>query len=176
MNLRRLRIGEWITAISGLVLLVSLFLPWYGAQDPSGPALTGWESLAILDIVLALIAAGAVALLLITATQRLPAVPLAFNVFVVLAGMLAVMLVLVRVAALPDGAGERDWALWLGLAGALGVLIGSLIALRDDRHSSRDRYTDLSGRPAPPPPELEAIPPPRPELEAVPSRRPEPGD
>ena len=43
--------------------------------------------------------------------------------------------------------------MWLGLAGALGILVGALIALRDDRHVSPDRYTDLSGRPAPVPPE-----------------------
>ena len=30
MDLRRLRAGEWVAAASGVALLVSLFLPWYG--------------------------------------------------------------------------------------------------------------------------------------------------
>jgi hypothetical protein len=163
MDLRRLRVGEWITAIAGLVLLASLFAPWYDADAPASGSPSGFEALAVLDVVLALIAAGAVALLVITAAQRLPAVPLAFNVFVTLGGLLAVLLVLIRVADLPDGAGAREWGLWLGLAGALGIAAGSLVALRDERPSRPGRYTDQSGRPAPPPPEVEPIPPPRPE-------------
>jgi phosphatidylglycerophosphate synthase len=167
VDVRRLRVGEWITALAGVVLLVSLFLPWYGAADAvAATEVSGWEALALLDIVLALIAAAAVALAVITAAQRLPAVPLTLNTFVVWAGMLAVVVVLVRVIDLPDGAGAREWGLWLGLAGALGILVGGLIALRDDRRVSPDRYTDLSGRPAPAPRELEAIPAPRPDLQS----------
>lgn len=167
MDLRRLRIGEWLTALAGVTLLASLFLPWYAnepifAREPT-EKFTAWQSLAVLDVVLALIAAAAVALLVITATQSAPAVPLAFNVFLVFGGALATILVLFRAADLPDAAAGRQWALWLGLAGAVGILGGSLIALRDDRHSSPERYTDVSGRPAPPPAELEPIPAPGPE-------------
>ena len=35
MDLRRLRAGEWIAGVSGVVLLVSLFLPWYRGRDAS---------------------------------------------------------------------------------------------------------------------------------------------
>jgi hypothetical protein len=161
MDLRRLRAGEWITAISGIALLVSLFLPWYGADELDTSS--GFESLAVLDILLALIAAASVALLLITAGQRLPAVPLAFSVFVCLSGALAVLLVLIRVLDLPGDANAREWGLWLGLAGALGIVIGSLVAMRDERPSRPGRHTDLSGAPAPPPAEIETIPAPRPE-------------
>ena len=44
----KLRAGEWITAISGVALLVSLFLPWYGADELDTSS--GFESLAVLDI------------------------------------------------------------------------------------------------------------------------------
>jgi hypothetical protein len=162
MDLRRLRVGEWITAGAGICLLASLFAPWYGVSGGESADASGWESLAVLDIVLALIAAAAVALLPITATQRMPAVPLTFNVFVALGGLLAVVLVLIRVADLPEGAGAREWGLWLGLAAALGIAAGSLVAMRDERPQRPGRHTDLSGRPAPPPPEIETISPPRP--------------
>jgi len=119
MDLRRLRAGEWIAAISGIALLVSLFVPWYGADDARTSS--GFESLAVLDIVLALIAAGGVALLVITAAQRLPAVPVAFSVFVCLAGVLGVVLVMIRVVVLPGDVSAREWGLWLGLAGAFGI-------------------------------------------------------
>jgi hypothetical protein len=159
MDLRRLRAGEWIAAASGTVLLLALFLPWYTAD--AGHSTIGWESFAVLDIVLALIAASAVALLLVTATQPVPAVPVALAALVAIAGFVATVLVLIRVLDLPDGAAGREWALWLGLAGSLGVLVGGLLATRDERLSPPGRHTDITGRPAPPPPEIEAIPAPR---------------
>jgi hypothetical protein len=161
MDLRRLRVGEWLTAIAGIALLVSLFAPWYAADD--APAMSGFESLALLDLVLSLIAAVAVALLIITATQRLPAVPLAFTTLVFFSGLLAVVLVLIRTLDLPGDASAREWGLWLGLGAALGIVAGSLIALRDERPSRPGRPTDLSGRPARPPAEIETIPAPRPD-------------
>jgi hypothetical protein len=161
MDLRRLRVGEWITAISGVALLASLFAPWYGAEDV--PATSGFESLAVLDIVLALVAAGAVALWIITAAQSLPAVPLTVNTLLCISGLLAVVVVVIRVLVLPNDADAREWGLWLGLASSLGIVVGSLIAMRDERQSKPGRPTDLSGRPAPPPAEIETIPAPRPE-------------
>ena len=74
MDLRRLRAGEWIAGISGLVLLVALFLPWY--SDDAGSR-TGWESLGALDVVLAVVALSALAIPVVAAVQRVPAVPLA---------------------------------------------------------------------------------------------------
>lgn len=161
MDLRRLRAGEWITAVSGAVLFASLFLPWYGAGAAGGGSQTGWESLAALDIVLALIASSGVVLLVVTATQRVPAVPIALSVFVTLAGMLAVVLVLIRVLALPEGADGREWGLWPALAGALGIVAGGVAAMRDERPSPAGRHTDLTGRPVAAPPEIETIPAPR---------------
>lgn len=123
MDLRRLRAGEWIAAASGAALLVSLFLPWYG---PS----TGWETLAAFDVLLGLIAAFPVALLLITAAQRVPAVPMALTVFSTFAGMLGVVLVGVRILA---PAGTRGWGVWLALAATFGIAVGALMAMRDER-------------------------------------------
>jgi hypothetical protein len=42
MNLQRLRVGEWIAGVSGVVLLVSLFLPWWSLPGTwSGPGAAG---------------------------------------------------------------------------------------------------------------------------------------
>ncbi len=155
MDLRRLRAGEWIAALSGLALLVSLWLPWYSE-------LSAWESLAALDVLLGLIAACAVALLLITATQRVPAVPVALTVLVTFAGLLGVLLVLFRLIALPEGADGRSFGLWLALAATLGIVIGSLVAMRDERPSPAGGHTDVTGRPVAPPAEIETFPAPRP--------------
>jgi hypothetical protein len=159
MDLRRLRAGEWIVAASGTTLLLALLLPWY--ELDGGATATGWEGLAVVDAVLAVIAAAAVALPLVTATQRVPAVPIALDALVTLAGLVAAVLVLVRTLDLPGGAADREWALWLGLAGSVGILGGGMLAMRDERLSPPGRHTDLMGRPTSPPPEVETIPAPR---------------
>lgn len=159
MDLRRLRAGEWIVAASGTTLLLALVLPWY--ELDGGATATGWEGLAVVDAVLAVIAAAAVALPLVTASQRVPAVPIALDALVTLAGLVAAGLVLVRTLDLPAGAAGREWALWLGLAASVGILVGGMLAMRDERLSPPGRHTDLTGRPASPPAEVETIPVPR---------------
>jgi hypothetical protein len=158
MDLRRLRAGEWIAAASGAALLASLFLPWYEEGEAD---LSGWQALGAIDVVVAVIAASAVALLVVTATQRVPAVPVMMDALVTLAGIVVALLVLIRALDLPAGATGRDWALWIGLAGALGIVLGSAVAMRDERLSAPGKNTDATGRPAAPPPKPEPIAPPR---------------
>jgi hypothetical protein len=160
MDLRRLRAGEWIAALSGAVLLVSLFLPWYGA---GGEDASAWEALAVVDVALALVAAFGVGLLVITASQRVPAVPIALSTIVTLVGLIGLVLVLIRLANLPDGLDGREPGVWLGLLAAIGIVAGAAIAMRDERLSPAGGHTDLTGSPTPPPPEIEPIPAPRPE-------------
>jgi hypothetical protein len=157
MDLRRLRVGEWIVGASGLLLLIALFLPWYG--DPSS---TAWEAFTILDLILALLALAAISVPIVTATHRVPAVPLALESLTALFGLLGVLLVLIRVLNLPGDADGRDIGLWLGLVATLGIPAGGLIAMRDERRSPQGRHTDLSGVPVSTPREVETVSPPEP--------------
>jgi hypothetical protein len=162
MDLRRLRAGEWLAALSGVALLASLFLPWYevGRGGPGGwtayaplagsATATGWESLDVLDILLALVAASGVLLALVTANQRVPAVPVALSALVALVGGLGVILVLIRVLDLPNWAGGREWGLWLALAGAVGIVAGSLLAMREEIRPSAEAI-HIESLPAPRP-------------------------
>ena len=158
MDLRRLRSGEWIAGISGLVLLVALFLPWYG--DDAGSR-TGWESLGALDVVLALVALSALAIPAVSAFQRVPAVPLAHQSLTALVGLVAVVLVLIRVLNMPDWADGREWGLYVALAATAAIVAGCFIAMRDERLTRGDRHTDLTGVPVPHPREVETLSPPR---------------
>lgn len=162
MDLRRLRAGEVLLAAAGTLLLVSLFLPWY--EGASAETLSGFESLTVVDLLLALTALSAIAIVPITASQRVPAVPIALEALLTIAGMLATVLVLIRVANLPGDAASRDLGLWPALAGALGIVVGGFVAMRDERRSPGGRHVDLSGRPVPPPAELETLPAPRPDV------------
>jgi hypothetical protein len=157
MDLRRLRAGEWIAAAAGLILLASLFQPWYGPGDA-----TAWEAFAVTDLVLAAVGAFAVAVLVVTAAYAVPALPLALDALLALAALVALPFALVAVGSLPDGADSREWGLWQGLAGVLAVNAGAWIAMRDQRLSTPGRPTDLSGRPVPEQPEVERLPAPGP--------------
>jgi hypothetical protein len=160
MDLRRLRAGEWLAGLSGLLLLVALFLPWY--SDSAGSR-TGWESLGALDVVLAVVALSALAIPVVTALQRVPAVPLAHQSLTSLVGWLAVVLVLIRVLNMPDWAAGREWGLWVALGATIGVAAGGLLALRDERLTRAGRHTDLTGVPVSQQLEVETLSPPRPE-------------
>jgi peptidoglycan/LPS O-acetylase OafA/YrhL len=128
MDLRRLRAGEWMAGLGGVVLLVSLFVPWY---EPGG--VSGWESLAALDVLLAFVAAAGVLLAVVTATQSVPAVPIALAAIVTLIGFVGVVLVVLRIADVPNELAGREWGVWLALAGALGILVGAVLAMREER-------------------------------------------
>ena len=168
MDLRRLRAGEWLAAVSGVALLVSLFLPWYDTKgDAAGGVcvggyadairglvtcadVTGWESLSAIDVLLAFVAAFGVLLAVVTLTQAVPAVPVAISALLSLAGLFGVILVLVRALALPNWAGGREWGIWLALASAIGIIAGAMLAMR------------VEIRPARTPVDVEALPAPRP--------------
>jgi hypothetical protein len=159
MDLRRLRAGEWIAALSGVALLVSLFLPWYG-DGAQGDA-SGWEALAAVDIALALVAAFGVSVLVITASQRVPAVPIALSAIVTLIGLIGLLLVLIRLVDVPGGFDGREPGVWVALVATVGIVAGAWLAMRDERISPDGRHTDLTGRPVPGPPEIERQPAPR---------------
>lgn len=142
MDLRRLRAAEWMVALSGVTLFASLFLPWFDGGR------SAWEALGATDVILTAIAATAIGLFVVTATQRVPAVPVALGAVVAVLGLVAVVIVLVRVVS-PDGG--RDWGLWLALAAALGLSAGAWLGIRDER---------VAG--APEAPEIEPLPAPRP--------------
>jgi hypothetical protein len=135
MDTSRLTTGDIIAGVGGIVLLISLFLPWYGASvDVAGFSASesgsGWEALGFIDILLFVIALVAIAVVAARATGQLPAeIPAA----VVLLGLgaLAVLLVLYRIIDIPvegDIPDEVDLSRKIGvfvaLIGAAAVAYG----------------------------------------------------
>ena len=137
MDLRRLRLGEWMTGAFGALLLVATFLPWYErpTQCQSAPCPTQpvsvWEAFAVIDFVVVLAALFGIAAWVVTAVYRAPAVPMVVASMATIVGIVGLVLVVVRVALPPD-AQERLGGLWLGLAGILGVAVGAWVAVRDE--------------------------------------------
>jgi hypothetical protein len=187
VDLRRLREGDWIMGGSGLLLLVALFLPWYeiGAGAVVGPPdaldahASAWDAFTVLDVLLALGALAAIAVVIVTALHATPAVPLTMESLVSLLAFVLLILVLFRLIDPPDVSFlessaspaarehveevDRAAGAWLGLVGTLGIFVGGLLAMRDERRSPADGHTDLTGVPVDSPPEIEQQPAPQPE-------------
>ena len=147
--MRHLRDGEWIAGAGGVALLAALFLHWYG----SGPfEATAWQAFDVLDVVLALLALVPLGLVLAQATRRSPSIPVALSVFTAIAGVLAALLILYRIANQP-GPNELvdvQAGAWLGLVASLVIAGGGWRSLRVE---------PIPGRPLPP---IEDLPAPAP--------------
>lgn len=126
---RRLRPAELLALAAGLLLAVSLFLPWY--EFPSGRE-DAWNAVTFSAIAPALAALLALALVAATLFQRSPALPVALATFATAVGCIAVVVIAVRSLALPGGASDRCYGLWLALAGSVGVAVAAFLSLRDE--------------------------------------------
>lgn len=148
--MRRLRPAEWLAAAAAAGIVVTLLLPWYGARERED-TVTGFESFAVIDVLLLVAAAVGVALFVLQATQTSPARPVAFGVLTVTAGLLATLLVLYRLINEPgpDAFIDVRAGAWLGLAAVLALTAGGWLSLRDER---------VPGLPAQPEPELRPSP------------------
>ena len=136
----RLRAADLVAGAGGLALLASMFLHWYAVDVllTGGPPLraeaTAWQAFSVLDVVLALLALVPLALVVLQATRRSPALPVLFSVLSTVAGMLAAFLIACR---LLDQPGPNDLVdveagAWLGLLAALVIAAGGWRSTRDE--------------------------------------------
>jgi hypothetical protein len=150
MDLSRLRGGELIAAVAGVVLLISLwFLNWYGGfsasiEGPAGITLSAeaeygaWDQQGPLGTLanLIILAAGlaAVGLALLTASARTVALPVAASALTAGLGLLAVAMVIARMLFQPgaNAAVDLEFGIWLALIGALGVAYGGWQSMQEE--------------------------------------------
>lgn len=117
-----------VAAVCGLIVLISLFLPWAQVVCELEPCTypSGWEVLLFLDVPIALLAVASVAVAALLIVRGTTALALALAVV----GLVAVVLILL--APLVEDRGVRpvdfggSW--FLGLLAALGVLAAGLLA------------------------------------------------
>jgi len=139
---RPVAIGPLLAGLAALLLLVSLFLDWYE------PGLTAWTSFEVLDLVLAALALGTLAV----AAQSLGADFLRTRLpDGLLLGAAAAILVIVvsQLVNHPPRALARDpdVGIWLALGAALVLLAGAALG---SSNVSVVRVEETPGRDAPP--------------------------
>jgi hypothetical protein len=131
VSLRRLRVGELLVLAGVVLLVVSLFEPWY--EGAVSGQLDAWDTFgAAMVLVLACLCAG-LAMVVSALGERDAALPVSAAVWSVLLGVIGVVAAVVRVLERPDHASSLCIGAWLALAGTTAVLVGSWLAVRDER-------------------------------------------
>jgi hypothetical protein len=169
MDLSKVRGGEMIAAIGGIVLLIALFFfDWYGigasVSTPIGEfSIRGdfgaWDRQGFFGTLanLVILAAGvaAVGLALLTATSRTVALPVAASALTAALGIAAVVMVLARMLLQPldNDFVDLKFGFWLAVFGAAGVAIGGWKSMQEEGATlarPSDRPPRGSQTPAPP--------------------------
>jgi hypothetical protein len=145
LELSRLRPGEVIAGLGGLVLLFSLFVTtWYGTTGPISPtaallgastSYNGWHALTDLRWLILLTGATAVALAYFQATRRAPAIPVSLSVIVTVLALLTVLFLIYRVLINvpgPDSVIDRKAGAYLGLISSVAILYGAFASMRQE--------------------------------------------
>jgi len=123
--------GRIVIALGGVILLVSIFLDWYGAgRGPDSEGFTAWTAFELIDILLAVLAMAAIAAALEPMARRDTHLPDRIGA---VAGPVALLLVIVSIINHPPAAqgfeAELEVGAWLALAGAAIMCAGALLAL-----------------------------------------------
>lgn len=148
--------GPVLAAVGALMVLVSLFLDWYE------PDLSAWTSFEIVDLLLASISVAVIAAAVSRLTRTAGRRPLIRDPWLPVLAAIALVLVAVSLVNHPPATvnlGEKV-GIWIALAGALLMLLGSLLGRARISLSFSVREPE-PGRPAEPPPARgEPVPPP----------------
>jgi hypothetical protein len=132
MSLRRLRAGELVALVGSACIVASLLLPWYAT--PLGN-LDAWDTFGGGVVLLLAALCAALAMVASALTERSPALPIATAVWCVVLGLAGVIAAVVRVLERPDHATSLCAGAWLALVGAVAILVGAWLVIRDERPS-----------------------------------------
>jgi hypothetical protein len=125
MDTSRLSQGQMIAAISGVILIISLFLKWVGVGPLSA---TGWESQNALDIYLFILAGIAIvpaASLMMGGDDDLPYLTTESKVLTAIIGLVLMVFAWIFEA---DGLSLK-FGFWLAFLATIGIVIGQFQAM-----------------------------------------------
>lgn len=138
----RLRRGEQIAGAGALLLLISLFLfKWYGVSisfggsDTFSASVNGWHGHTVLRWLMLLSIVAAVALVVSTATQSTPALPVSIAVIVTAIAGLTTVLLAYRVLINEPGPNELigvRFGAYIGLIASAVVTYGGYLTMRTE--------------------------------------------
>jgi hypothetical protein len=128
-------LGERLTALAGLVLLLSAFMGWYtGSGDGLTISVIGWHT-GTLGKLIFFIGLAVIALVALRqAGIELPAT-IPESLVVIALGAVATIFVLIRLISIPEQflpADGRGIGIWISLVAALGVIVAGLLEAAEE--------------------------------------------
>ena len=133
--LRLWALGEKLTGLSGLVLMLSALMGWYtGSGDGLTISVIGWHTGVLGKLVFVI---GAVVLLLVGLRQAgiEPPATVPESLVVIALGALATVFVLIRLISIPEQflpADGRGVGIFIALLAALGVIVAGLLEAAEE--------------------------------------------
>ena len=162
MDVSRLTRGEQIAGVSGLALLLIMFIfNWFTyGEGPISVGGNAWDTMEFIRFVILLAALAGIAEAVLSATQSSYQAPVAVSAVAAGLGILAVVLILFRIISPPDfGASDfgvdldvgRSIGVFLGLIAAGGVAYGGWLAMQEEGTSFGNAADRDDGSAAPTP-------------------------
>jgi uncharacterized membrane protein len=157
VDLRRLRAADWALAAVGIVLLVDLFQPWFAVHGVS-VSRTGWESFSVVDVLVFLVALGALTIPFLTATQRSTALPLGAAEILAALSLIVALILAFRVlvdqpglgVGLSDSQVDIRPGAWIAVLAAFALVYATYRSMRDERVRDPAGPREVPTVPAPP--------------------------
>jgi uncharacterized membrane protein YidH (DUF202 family) len=152
VDLNKLSTADKVIALSGILFLIALFLPWYGVEgyDETG---TDYFLTGILPFLIILVMVGQIALTKFSDTE-LPNPPLPWSQIHAIAGAVVVVLLVLRTAVVASAGPsefeidlDRKFGLFFALLAAIGVAVGGYL-----KYQEGDEVTAGGAGSAPPTP------------------------
>src|SRR3954468_5590016 len=143
MDFSKLRTGELIAGVCGVLLLIVMFFSWYGVGGAAGSILSAanidttvnaWKAFDFIDLLLFVTAIVAIGAAVLAASGRSVALPVAASVVVTVLGIIVTLLVLYRIINQPGPNDVVDvkFGAYLGFLICLGIAVGGFLAMADE--------------------------------------------
>lgn len=159
--------ADLLAGIAGVVLLLSMFMPWFGLSEAAEQALqeaeevterfqgepldepdvteNAWQAFTFVDLILLVAALGGIRAGVAAVARQAGRSPIGATAVTTALGAIAVLLILYRVIN-PIGEAGREYGIFIGLIAAIGIAAGGWLSLERGEGVSR-----TGGRRAAPP-------------------------
>jgi hypothetical protein len=143
MDFSKLRTGELIAGVCGVLLLIVMFFSWYGIGGSAGSILSAanidttvnaWKAFDFIDLVLFVTAIVAIGAAVLAASGRSVALPVAASVVVTVLGIIVALLILYRIVNQPGPNDLVDvkFGAYVGFLVCLGIAVGGFLSMADE--------------------------------------------
>lgn len=134
MDSSRISFGETIAGVSAVLLFIFMFFPWFGAtakvgnSEVSGANANAWQAFSFIDILLFLAVIITVGLVIARAADQIPpTLPAPVGMIMLVAGAIAVVLILFRILDTP-GEDVTGFGVNVEVGRKIGVFLGLIAA------------------------------------------------